>query len=165
VNLDALPEPPPLGPHTRAAMKRALRPELRERRGPGRLRVLAAGFAVAGLATTGAATYVAFREAPDQFVHCYSELSRDFSIGFPGVDVAFAAPDGERPDPVAQCAQVWRDGGLRQGESGPQVPDPGARLPVPELSACVLPDGSAAVFPGDAACARLGLPRYVPEVT
>jgi hypothetical protein len=39
------------------------------------------------------------------------------------------------------------------------APSPGADNPVPPLVACVMPDGTAAVFPGTrASCVTLGLP-------
>ena len=41
-----------------------------------------------------------------------------------------------------------------------RAPSPGADNPVPPLVACVMPDGTAAVFPGTrATCATLGLPN------
>jgi hypothetical protein len=167
---DALPPPPrPLDHQVRSAMLRGLRPELHRRRrsqlrqGRPRLRGVTVGFVLAGVAVTGATTFAAFRSAPDEFVHCYSKESRDFSASFPGTSVMVTGEP--RPDPVDQCALVWRDAILRPGLSGPQVPDPGRpRTEIPRLEACVAPDGTAAVFPGRAgACARLGLPRYVRE--
>jgi hypothetical protein len=165
---DAFPTPPrPLDSSARAAMLRALRPELHpelHRRPRWGLRGATAGFVLAGLAVTGATTYAAFRTAPDEFVHCYSEESEDFSAKFPGARVMVSS-SGSRPDPVEQCAQLWRDGILRPGLSGFSTPDPGrAAARPPRLEACVAPDGTAAVFPGPSgACARLGLPRYVAE--
>lgn len=159
----ALPTPSrPLDAGARQAMYRALRPELRPSRGLGPRRV-AVGFVLAGLAATGATTYAAFRTAPDEFVHCYSQESRDFSASFPGTSVMVAGEP--RPDPVDQCAAVWRDGILRPGLAEPQVPEQDLpRFEVPRLEACVAPDGTAAVFPGSpGACARLELPRYVAE--
>jgi hypothetical protein len=64
---------------------------------------------------------------------------------------------------LSVCAALWRQGFLHpgpQGARGPATPDPAGTSPVPPLAACVLPDGTAGVFPGTSSvCAALGLPN------
>ena len=71
---------------------------------------------------------------------------------------------GQVTDALGDCASLWQQGFLRAGPRGAAmptaVPSPGADKPVPPLVACVMPDGTAAVFPGTrATCATLGLPN------
>lgn len=72
-------------------------------------------------------------------VACYDAVSLNANIAVPG-------PGG--PDPVATCAQVWREGAMRPGVSV-----------APAQTACVLNSGAVAVFPSGNpnTCARLGL--------
>ncbi len=147
------------------AVKRALRTELHAK--PARQRrwtmPVALGIAGVSLAATGAGVYVKLADTTDRsLVRCYSEQSRDFGDGFPGTSVALS--DNNQADPAAQCALVWRDGILRPGESKPQQPDPGRfEGQIPTLQTCVLHNGIAAVFPGDAnVCQLLSLPVYTP---
>lgn len=96
---------------------------------------------------------------------CYWEISSNFEDDFPGsTAVAATRSDGWTPEVVSNlvqmCAAEWRAGALwdDQGENGPQ-PSATGDYPIPELVPCVLPNGQAAVFPGDSAtCDRLGLP-------
>lgn len=97
---------------------------------------------------------------------CYSQVSSNYGSDFPGTTAVNAADQsGWTPDLVstlvADCAATWRAGALREQGPGPHpASSPSAPFPVPELVACVLPDGEAAVFPGDAStCGRLGLPE------
>lgn len=92
---------------------------------------------------------------------CYSVASQDVGPDFPGASVQHGhSSQGPTPPFVAtlleDCAVEWRMGFFRVGSPGlhPQAPD---ALRVPELTACVLPNGDAAVFPGPAStCAHLG---------
>lgn len=79
---------------------------------------------------------------------------------FPGTTVAVA--DGSSvSDALTACADLWRQGVLRAGGSNAQAPDPDGTFPVPQLTACVLDNGQAAIVPGTAGtCHSLGL---VPE--
>lgn len=94
---------------------------------------------------------------------CYSVAERHDGSDFPGMSVAVAHPNSDVvaqvEDAVASCSLVWRDGALEVGKRRPQPYRPGVDRPVPPLVGCVLPDGIAAVFPGDTqTCSRLGLP-------
>lgn len=143
-------------------MKRALRHEMSCRQSR-RWHVsvpVAAAVAAVSLAATGAGVYIQSSVASDTSqVRCYSQQSRDFGKGFPGTSVALDATGSLTP--TQQCALVWRDGILRPGLSRPQNPDTSRRGPVPALQACVLPNGMAAVFPGDdKVCELLSRPTY-----
>ncbi len=97
---------------------------------------------------------------------CYWEVSRNFDNDFPGSTAANAtrSSDGWTPDVVSNlvemCAAEWRAGALWQDRGDPTPePSPTGEYPIPELVPCVLPNGQAAVFPGDSAtCNQLGLP-------
>ena len=82
-------------------------------------------------------------------VHCYSRISTDFTVRFPGITLDGAQSGTSEPgrDPVAACAGLWREGLLGAGST------------VPALVACVLPSGIAAVYPGRAGtCQQVKLP-------
>jgi len=145
-------------------IKRALRQE-RSRRPTRRWHVsvpVAVAAAGVGLAATGAGFYIQSSTASDtSLVRCYSQPSRDFGKGFPGTSVALDVTGASSP--TQQCALVWRDGILRPGQPRPQDPDTSRTAPVPALQACVLPNGMAAVFPGDdGVCEKLSRPTYIP---
>lgn len=65
---------------------------------------------------------------------------------------------------LSVCADFWRQGILRPGPEGAGgPPNPAGGSPVPFLVACVLPDGTVAVFPGTrTTCATLNLPNATP---
>lgn len=118
-----------------AALPPINRPRRRTRR-----RWIVAGVGTAALAT--AAFAVVHRRSPDvpTQISCYGEASASPSeqVGLP----AFA-------DPVAACAELWRNGTL--GTDG-----------APPLSACVTEGGIIAVVPGDPeVCADLGMAQWV----
>lgn len=112
-----------------------------------------------------AAAYVTLKPAPatdTSQVHCYARasLSSD-GQGANGTEIGpgTALSPGLVPirDAVAACAAMWRIGVLPDPRHYTQ---PDAAHPVPALVGCVLPEGTAAIFPGPAdTCARLGLPR------
>lgn len=129
--------------------------------------------AAAGLVLTGGAAvaYVAFAPATDQgIVRCFTLPEVGTDDDYYGSDAALASPtqDGPIPitDAVALCADGWRQGALRYGVANAQGPDQGSPrtlFPVPELTACVLDNGIAGVFPADAGiCSRLGLASLQP---
>lgn len=130
--------------------------------------------AVLGLAIMGAGTATAvviLQPAPVTDHHtarCYQEVSTNFGDDFPGITVAEAvandnATDGEVRAPIQVCAATWEAGAFPVRDYR-AYPPPSSPSPVPELIGCVLPDGTAAVFPGNAAtCDRLGLPVALPE--
>lgn len=95
---------------------------------------------------------------------CYVEASSDFTEGFPGSSVSNASSNtGEEGSAVPstlmdECATLWRLGVLQADQSRRDAV-PGTNFPVPDLVACVLPNGQAAIFPGNSStCAGLGLP-------
>lgn len=129
---------------------------------PGRIRrwgsrpLALVGVAVAACAAaTAAAIYTAWAPATlSNEVRCYAVASLEHGDSFPGTTTTQAenATTGEISSGISaveQCASLWRQGFVVEGASS-----------VPNLVACVLPEGAAAVFPGeDDTCRRLGLPR------
>lgn len=131
-------------------------------RKPSRRRRMAVAAAVgAVLAGGGTIAYAQFIDsapvADTGSIRCYSEVSTEFGTRFPGI--ALVAAEGEPLDrgqavtggignPVEQCRHFWSTGIMKKGSNE-----------VPPLVECVLPDGTAAIFPGDpTTCADLGLP-------
>jgi hypothetical protein len=64
---------------------------------------------------------------------------------------------------ISVCAALWRQGILHPGPQGARdraTAGPAGSSQVPPLVACVLPGGTAAVFPGPpSTCATLSLPN------
>lgn len=129
-----------------------------------RLRRVTVVSGIAALALAGGGTAVAFRvfgSAPvtnHDTARCYSKASTDFGTSFPGTTIAALKPNGGGGDqvvaPISMCAQAW-EVGLLWGKASDPTP---RTYPVPHLVGCVLPDGTAAVFPGpDGLCQDLGL--------
>jgi hypothetical protein len=124
----------------------------------------AAVLVVAGGGTAAAIAYFGSTPVTDRTsARCYSAISTDFGSEFPGTTIAAAqASDGSGGQvvaPIEACAAAWRVG-IPQGIPPNKANPP---YPVPNLAGCVLPDGSAAVFPGPAdTCQRLGLPTAIP---
>jgi hypothetical protein len=125
--------------------------------------VLGVVIAIAFGASAGAVGLL--RSAPvtnRQTARCYvvSELGHGetfngATLAVPGVPGSVAQVDNA----IDACAAAWRGGFFVPGKYGVQRPPPNTVRPVPPLVACVLPDGRAAVFPGDQeTCAQLGLP-------
>lgn len=160
-----VPPPRPLPPAVRDAQSRLLAEIVGRRRPRWRSRfvIFPAALVLAG-GGVAAAVRASLGEVTDRdTARCYSVAERHDGRDFPGTSVAVAHPDsdvvGQVEDAVATCALVWRDGALEIGKRRAQPYRPGVDRPVPSLVGCVLPDGSAAVFPGDAqTCSRLGLP-------
>jgi hypothetical protein len=99
------------------------------------------------LGLTGFTTYALTRE-PTHFesLACYETADVNGNI---------TVVDTDGRDPVAICAELWRDGVMGQG-------------PAPEsLAACVLETGPVGVFPssGEDTCERLGLADVPPTYT
>lgn len=126
--------------------------------------LLAAGLIVAG---AGAATAYLTHAQPDDpaVVRCFSVAAPPFTGDAPGsYDASLGAEDGSLGQSAAVaielCGYGWAEGRLPWPESKPPGyvnPEPQT---VPELQACILPDGIVGVFPGgDLTCSRLGLPR------
>jgi hypothetical protein len=93
--------------------------------------------AVLLVAATGFTAYVLTRTEPSHLesIGCYESAALEANVAVIGSDSG---------DPVASCREAWRTGAF----SG-VVPD--------HLVACVLQTGAIGVFPGSAACGRLGL--------
>jgi hypothetical protein len=95
---------------------------------------------------------------------CYTVASLAGGGLFHGTTIAPAGSPGSRTqvdNAVTVCAALWRQGFLLPGAAGiARQPDTTIRHRVPPLVACVMPDGTAAVFPGGPrTCGYLGLPR------
>jgi hypothetical protein len=140
---------------------RAARPRRRWRRGG--ITLLAGGLLLAG---AGAATAFLTRAQPDdpEIVRCFSIAAPPFTSGAPGsYDASYGPGDGTLDQSAALamelCGYGWAEGRLPWPETKPPGytnPEP---QPVPELQACILPDGIVGVFPGDeGTCTQLGLP-------
>jgi len=134
-----------------------------------RRRLLLIGVGSAALVATGtglAAARIWFGSEPvtnHDTAKCYSKISSDFGSHFPGGTVAApkstAGGGGQVVAPVRACANAW-EMGVIQGISPALAKPP---YPVPHLVACVLPDGTAAVFPGPAGtCQKLQLATALP---
>lgn len=160
------PFPPERRDDTRRMLEDAARATLRRRRRRWLGRTTVAVAAAALLATGGVATaYVGYRAAHHTSdVRCYTKVVRDKGDDFPGTTVTTrgAGSDGRTApaDPVRACADLWRQGVLRPGADTAGAVDGGTHR-VPPLQACVLDDGTAAVYPAadGRTCAGLGLPR------
>ena len=91
--------------------------------------------------------------------HCYT-LDQ---IGANGAEVAAVGTPGSAAqvdDALGTCQMLWRDGFLTAGApTAIHVTGPITVHTVPPLVVCTMTNGTAGVFPGDAAtCRSLGLP-------
>lgn len=134
-------------------------------------RLTVAALAAAVLATGGSAYAVRLISSTppaSNGLFCYSVVSSDQSDNAPGTGVTVAAPtlaagttvgDGMISEPVALCADLYRQGVLKLGVAHLSVPPTLATDdPVPRLTACVRGDGTVAVEPaGPAVCATIGM--------
>jgi hypothetical protein len=127
--------------------------------------VIALAIAAVAASAGGAMAYYAFKAVEStETIRCFSDASLDGDAIYLG---STDGPDGrpvEFPDPIGACADLWSQGVLVWGVHNAQPPTPGASLPVPRLSACVIEAYGrdiVAVIPGDVTvCAELGLPRW-----
>jgi hypothetical protein len=121
----------------------ALRPAAERRR--RRLTLVLIPAAIALLAATAFTTYTLTREPTHlESVGCFDRADLEANI-------TIVNADGR--DPVAICAEIWRQGGRGAG-------------PAPErLEACVLRTGAIGVFPGSEVdtCRKLGLAPLPPS--
>lgn len=162
----ARPFPPQRRDETRQLLEDAARATLRRRRRRWLSRTTIAVGAAALLTTGGVATaYVGYQNAHQTTdVRCYTKVVRDEGEGFPGTTVTTRGTGSNGrtapADPVRACADLWRQGVLRPGARTAGDVD-GRTHRVPPLQACVLDDGTAAVYPAadERTCAGLGLPR------
>lgn len=129
------------------------------------LALLAGGVALA-TATGAAFGLLGSGAASDRSeVRCHTTVEAARGVGFAGAGVVLLAPLEVAPDQefvairsaVGLCGELWEQGVLRPGAQ--QAMEPTGRIePVPPLTACLTPDGVAAVFPTDLdVCASLGL--------
>ena len=137
------------------------------------LRPVVITIGVVGLALAGTGTAVGYQlfgtkpVTQDKSARCYTEISRDFGADFPGTTIGSPASSageaGVVRAPLQACASNWQIGILQIGVHR-TVPRPEkSSYPVPHLVGCVLPNGSAAVFPGpEGTCQALGLPAAAP---
>ena len=156
---------------------RILRPVLlhiqqRPARGPHhhRRKILFVSVTGCALLLGGTATAISVLRPEPVRVHdtarCYSEISSDFGESFPGGTIASPSSSngdgGQVTAPIQACATLWQAGALPSRNPFTDPPTSN-NYPVPELTGCVLPDGSAAVFPGPPdTCQKLGLPPALP---
>ncbi|RIJ78775.1 hypothetical protein D1871_02270 [Nakamurella silvestris] len=127
--------------------------------------VAVAGIGLAGVGTAAALGVFSEKPADRSIAYCYgsTDLSEDASNR-----VEFAVGDASGTgDAAAQgleiCAIYWKSGvlSLESPTIDPTIiADPGGNAPVPPLTACIIPSGQLAVFPGgNAVCGSLGLPN------
>ncbi|MBM9466640.1 hypothetical protein [Nakamurella leprariae] len=145
--------------------ERPVTPAARRRRG----RVIG-GLAIGAVLAVGGGTAVAigaFSTATDTATgYCYASADLDESVTNRMEFAAAGTPD--RPEDASAvaldvCAAYWRSGVFAGGRGDPDRAPTGGSAPVPSLVACVLPDGKAGVFPGDATtCHGLGLSTLRP---
>src|SRR5215472_18180412 len=164
-----MPQARPLPEYRRTAMRRQLEAAVTRSHCRRPLLIAASAVVIAVGTSAGAYAYVQHSQpvTDKNQARCYTVAS--LSAGPQSfTTIAQATPAGSsRPAQVdnalSVCAALWRQGILHpgpQGAHGPATPDPAGTSPVPPLADCVLPDGTAAVFPGThATCATLGLPH------
>jgi hypothetical protein len=167
-------DPPParpLPPRRRDAIRHQLETLVaagagrRQRRKPALIATCAAAIVVG--TSAGALVYVHHTQpvTNKSEARCYTVANLAGGEQFHGTTIAEAGvPGGKAPqvdNAVSVCADLWRQGFLLPGAAGvARQPDTKAHHRVPPLVACVMPDGTAAVFPGNSrTCASLGLPR------
>lgn len=145
-------------------------PLARSSRRRGRV-VLVAAVVVAtvGAGIGTAAAFGVFSAPPTErgIAHCYATVDLDDPSNHTDFMVA-VTPEEQDADGIGDAAAAALEvcsGGWAQGRfsaTDPKVSDPHPSridFPVPYLVACVLPDGSVGVFPGnDRTCAGLNLP-------
>ncbi|MQA05291.1 MAG: hypothetical protein GEV07_22060 [Streptosporangiales bacterium] len=151
---------------TRELLEAAAARTLQPRRGRWLSRTTVVVVAAALFTGGGVATaYVAFRQA-DQLtdIRCYTKVDADQSADFPGTTVTSRGVGSQgrtaAADPIKVCGDLWRQGVLESGAD--TAAEPGnARQRAPRLQACVLDEGTAAVYPSrdSGVCRQLGLPR------
>jgi hypothetical protein len=99
-----------------------------------------------------------------QSARCYVVPELGQGESFNGTTVGAPGRPGSKVQAdhaIEACQALWRGGFFVPGKYGIQRPDKTKVTvrPVPPLIACILPDGRAAIFPGDATtCGKLGLP-------
>jgi hypothetical protein len=149
----------------RYAARRQLE-ELVSRRGLfRRRRRIVTGLVVVAIVGSGVAGITLLRSSPitdRSTARCYTVDSVGTGEDFVGTTIVASGIPGspaQVDNAIAVCADFWRQGFLVAGKTGIQRRPASQSNPVPPLIACTLPDGRAAIFPGDQdTCAQLGLP-------
>lgn len=148
---------------TRAAFVDAIEQQPRRSRRRAVL-VVVAGVVVLGSAGTAVAVQLTSTEVVDRSAaRCYTSASKNFGDDFPGTTIATASTSSASSagvaDALSTCSDLWAQGYLTLGSARVNTTEPTDIPPVPQLAACVLPNGQAGVFPGDpSTCQSLGLP-------
>jgi hypothetical protein len=121
--------------------------------------------AIAVVLGSAAAGIALLRSAPitdKRTARCYTQASLGRGGTFSGTTIGAPGTPGSSvqvDNAITVCSDLWRQGFLVAGANGIQRPKPGTSNRVPPLIACILPDGTAGIFPGDVnTCATLGLP-------
>lgn len=128
--------------------------------------IAAAVVATAGIGVGTAAAFGVFSAEPTSrdIAHCYATTDLDDPSNHTDFMVAQGPANPDGVVDAAGWAMEVCTGGWMQGrfsDTDPKVSDPDPSrtdFPVPELTPCVLEDGSVGVFPGpERVCADLGL--------
>jgi len=154
--------------HRVTAMRQLLESEIsRSHRSPRPMFIGIGAVIVAASAGAAGYAYTA-RTAPvtdKNVASCYTVASlsagpRSFTQ-FAQATRAGSPTTAQIDNALSVCADFWRQGILHPGPDGARgAPNPAGNYPVPALVACVLADGTAAVFPGArGTCAALSLPN------
>jgi uncharacterized membrane protein len=163
------PPAPPMHEARRDAIRRQLTTMAATRRRSRRPLFLVSGAVAVAIATSAGAYAYLPHSAPvtdKGQARCYTEASLSGGNDFTTVGQLVPGKPGPAAidSAVSLCADLWRQGflGLGATSMAPR-PDTSVRHQVPQLTACVLPDGTAAVFPGPpSTCQALSLPRAKP---
>lgn len=167
--LDEIPDFP-IPQARRDAMRRELAAMVSKRERPRRPFVAAGVILIAA----GAISAAAYAYTPHSAsvtdrgeARCYSEVSLNDGNDYTTVAQA-STGKSTRPaaidNAISTCSALWSQGFLTAGAKGiNRQPDTSASHHVPQLTACVLPNGIAAVFPGPSStCQSLSLPLAKP---
>jgi hypothetical protein len=158
--------PPALPPARREAARRQLEQVVTGSAKPrrwSRPAVIAVSVTAVALGTGAAAVaYAEFQPITSKTeARCYPVASTDGGVSY--MTIATLGKNGRLQDVYARgvCADLWQEGFLRPDARGISRSGSSRRnRPVPRLVVCAMPDGTAAVFPGNpATCAKLGLPQ------
>lgn len=159
--------PPPLPmPETRRdAMRRQLTTMVTNRPRSRRPLYLTGGAVAVAIATSAGAYAYTSQSAPVTHkgeARCYTVASLNGGNDFTTVGQLVPGTPGPAAinNAISVCSDLWRQGFLQPGAKGiAQQPDTSVSHRVPQLTACVLSDGTAAVFPGPpSTCQALSLP-------
>lgn len=143
--------------------------QIRPKRRVSRKALWVAGLASTVVASTGTAwAYQQFSEAAvTDEVRCYAMPDLGDGITYPGLTTTsqemMSGQSMTAAEAINACTVSWTAGVLVEGD--PQMHEPYEHTTdkVPQLSACIVEDGVAGVFPGGpGTCASLGLPQLTP---